>query len=325
MARINHKQIRKVAELIKKMPEGGPGLNFYSFGSGDKEIVASDMYPSLNHPETINFFFFACLHQFGFWYGDDRGYLEPMFGTINGKRYKGSDLLWRVLIKSLKRDERSLSPERLAIITPDELMTKVFSDDNGPIPFPDLEKRLKITRSYGRWFNDHSTCPSEIVAKANRSQSSLAKFLNQVGQIEPFGRDEHQKKILLLAMTMANRPERFLKVNDPLSWRPIVDYHLIRISLRLGLIEPLHEHHALKNRLWVNSEMEDKIRLSAYCAVTALISLTDRTMSFIDEKMWSARKYCPEMSEPNCSKCPFSQVCLKRTELFQPVFRTTAY
>ena len=56
-----------------------------------------------------------------------------------------------------------------------------------------------------------------------------------------------------------------------------------------------------------------------------VIRESGHAMSFIDEKMWSARRYCPEMTMPNCPECVFSEVCKKRTELFQPIFRTTAY
>ena len=48
-------------------------------------------------------------------------------------------------------------------------------------------------------------------------------------------------------------------------------------------------------------------------------------MKFVDEKMWRAREYCPEMEKPDCSKCEFGNVCKKRKDLFQPVWRTNNY
>ncbi len=56
-----------------------------------------------------------------------------------------------------------------------------------------------------------------------------------------------------------------------------------------------------------------------------LIEKSDRPMFFVDEKMWMGRKYCPEMTVPECEKCIFTSVCKKRVALFQPVTRTTAY
>ena len=70
MVTIDKQQLEKVADFMKSLPDTGNGLNFYSYGSGDKEFVATDEYPSLDHPQAVNFFFFVCLHQFGFWYGD---------------------------------------------------------------------------------------------------------------------------------------------------------------------------------------------------------------------------------------------------------------
>jgi len=144
MARVNKTQIRKVASLLKQQETVGQELNFYSFGSGDKEIVCSDMYPPIGHAGTIDFFFFACLHQHGFWYGDDLGYVKPLTGTMNGKTVKGSDLLWKALMKAFVRDNSIFKPEQLAYMEPEELLSKIFADDNGPIPFPTAKNDFKL-------------------------------------------------------------------------------------------------------------------------------------------------------------------------------------
>lgn len=127
-------------------------------------------------------------------------------------------------------------------------------------------------------------------------------------------------------MTMANRPERFLRVKDSYNWSPITDYHLMRVALRLGLVDLSEtELETNKNRAWINAESEYEIRSVVHRAVQLLIQQSGKTMSFVDEKMWSARRYCPEMNEPDCNKCIFSGICKKRTKLFQPIFRTTTY
>jgi len=61
MAKVNSRQTGKVAKLLGELPNESCGLNFYSHETGRKEIVASRMYPALNHPQAINFFFFVCL------------------------------------------------------------------------------------------------------------------------------------------------------------------------------------------------------------------------------------------------------------------------
>ncbi len=323
---IDKRQIQLVAEVLKKMPESGKRLNFYSFNINGVEIFASDLYPPLDHPQAINFFFFKVMHDFGFWYGDDKGYIMPLYGTINNKESKGSDLLWKVLTKELWSKTLQFEPAKLAGIKPMEL-ARIFSDDNGPVPWPDFEARFKMTRAFARWFAEEKTFPMEILILANQEEEPLKEFLWQMRRIPGYNRDPFfQKKNLLLAMVLANRPEKFLKVKDPQNWKPIVDYHLMRLALRLGLVE-LEKIDQKKNkkREWVNIFIELEIRRAVYEAVRELIEKSGQPMSFVDEKMWMGRKYCPEMTAPVCDKCIFESVCKKRVELFQPVFRTTNY
>ncbi len=323
---INKEQIRKVAEVIKTLPEQEKGLNFYSFGKEPKVIVASDMYPSLNHPKTVDFFSFACLHQFGFWFGDENGYSKPLVGTIKGKESKGSDLLWKSLKKALDADENVFTPEHLKDVSEVELKEKIFVDDKGTIPFQDMEKRFEISREYGRWFIENKVSPKGIVIEANNKKESLKHFLDEYKKIPGFSQDPLQKKALLLAMALTNRPEGFLTVKDPENWAPIIDYHLMRLALRLGMVELDDSERSInEGRKWTGKEQEELIRKAVFQVAEELIQLSGRPMSLIDETMWLARKYCPEMTEPECPKCIFQLPCKKDTKLFQPVLRTIDY
>lgn len=327
MAFADSEQIKKVADFIKTLPQIDQGLNFYSFTKDGKEIIASDMYPELNHPSAIDFFFFCCLHQYGFWHGDEKGYCQPLYGMLDGKLVKGSDLIWKVSKKALDRNQGQFKPRELYDIAPHELVRRIFHDDNGPILFPDFETRFQLTRAYARTLLVTDSSPEKIVEIANANKNSLEEFLYLTGKIPGFNKDPLMKKNLLLAMALANRPEKFLKVNDPQNWTPIVDYHLMRVSLRLGLVV-LHDRRARflnEAREWVLENEEENIRYFTHQAVQNLIEQSGLSMFAIDKLLWMARRYCPEMEEPDCEKCIFTSVCKKDTTLFQPVFRTTAY
>jgi endonuclease III len=127
-------------------------------------------------------------------------------------------------------------------------------------------------------------------------------------------------------MVLANRPEKFLKPAPDTKWPVIVDYHLMRLALRLGLVkldEP--ERSLIEGRKWLTPGQEDVIRNLVCQAVWNVILYSGKPMSEVDAVMWSAREYCPEMKEPDCGKCLLADVCEKHTKLFQPVLRTTAY
>ncbi len=266
------------------------------------------------------------MHDYGFWYGDDKGYLEPLYGIIHGQRVKGSELLWKMCRLALANHE-GFDPKYLANITVKEL-GRIFSDNNGPVPWPDFETRFRMTRAYGGWFLDEGINPQNIIEAANKTEEPLHYFLTWMRIIPGYNRDLLEKRNLLLAMALANRPEKFLNVKDPQNWRPIVDYHLMRVALRLGLVDLFEQRSAkiiTRKGRWVISGTEREIRYAVFNAVSEIINQSGRPMSFIDEKMWMGRKYCPEMEPPNCIKCIFNGVCKKRIELFQPVFRTTSY
>jgi endonuclease III len=140
------------------------------------------------------------------------------------------------------------------------------------------------------------------------------------------------KKNLLLAMSLANRPEQFLNVDpDDPEWRPIVDYHLMRIAGRTGMVNtsPSDEGELLREtmeaRQWVAKDEHDDVREATFHAVARLIEQSGQPMHVIDHALWSARKYCPEMEDPKCDECFLKDVCEQNRERFQPVFRTTAY
>ena len=185
-----------------------------------------------------------------------------------------------------------------------------------------------MTRAYGRLLMDYDITPAEIVRESNEQKESLLFFIDKTLDIRGYNNDDLRKRNLLLAMILANRPEKFLIVNDPSNWYPIVDYHLMRLALRLGLVDLNYEEIEKENKrrlLVVDWKTEFEIRAATWVAVSELISKSNRTMFFVDQVMWDARRYCPEMEVPNCDKCIFTEVCAKRVELFQPVFRTTNY
>ncbi|MFH1048031.1 MAG: hypothetical protein V1738_07075 [Patescibacteria group bacterium] len=326
MAQLNRTQIERVAQLIGQLPDDITPLNFYSFFTPEKEIVATDMYPPLNHPALAEFFMFACLHQYGFWLSKSHGYDQPLVGKLNGRECKGSDLLWKSIWRYLERDGSGLEPNRLKEMSKEQMWTELFVDDNGPIAFADRGLRLQITQEYGRQLMAEGLTATRIIAQANERRRQLEAFVGQMKKIQGFAGDIFNKKILLLAMALHNRPEQLLQVSDSYNWQPIVDYHLMRFALRTGMVEiGKDETYLISHRYFVRPAVEHGIRKATFDAFSQIIELSKRTMFFVDVVAWKARRYCPEMSEPDCAKCAFQSVCAKRKDLFQPVYRTINY
>ncbi len=327
MARINWEQVRRAAEAVAALPDGIKPLNFYSFFTPDGgEIVASDMYPPLDHPAALDFFAFVMLHNYGFWHGDMKGYAGPLVGNLGGKPRKGSDLLWRIGMRKFAEDPDWFLPVRLANISRSTIIDELFRDDDGPIAFRDLPARATATHLFSRWLVERKMTMRKIVRTANAHTRSLDAFLRLMRVIPGFDRDRLEKRQFLLAMALHNRPERFLEVNDPEHWMPVVDYHLMRVCLRTGMVElEGDEPETNRRRAWVEVGTGNAIRGECFAALKKCQDDSGRSHALNDFAFWKARRSCPEMSEPDCSKCHFNGFCARRTDLFQPVYETTDY
>ena len=328
---INVGRIGAFARFAKDADIGTP-LNFYSVKlPTGAELILDDMYPPLGVPWVIDFFFLAIAHQYGFWHGTAH-YEGPLYGTLDGKKLKGSDLLWKLFLRGFMRDAAALTGGALAHMTK-ERWEALMSDDNGPIPLLATDERLALTRGLGTSLLRHGS-PLHTARGWVRHHLALrepaAQMLENLSHPK-FGtigyrEDPLKKKALLLLMALANRPERFLIPERGFNWNPIVDYHVMRLLLRTGLVTlPASWRHANRKREFVSDERADTIRDTCFGANKEIITASGRTMAEIDVLLWEARRYCPETEEPNCAACKLNAVCEKRTDLFQPIVRTTNY
>lgn len=329
--RINHGRIKRFAAFAKRASIATP-LNFYSVKLSDEtELVLKDMYPPLGVPWVIDFFFLAIAHQYGFWHGTTH-YEGPLYGTLGGMKLKGSDLLWKLFLRGFTQDAAALTGGALARITR-ERWEELMSDDDGPIPLLVTEERLALTQGLGTSLLRHGS-PLNTARGWVRHHLALrapAKYILENLSHPKFGtigyrEDPLQKKALLFMMALANRPEQFLVPEREFTWNPIVDYHVMRLLLRTGLVTlPASWRQANRTRQFVSDERASIIRDACFGANKEIVTVSERTMAEIDVLLWEARRFCPETEEPNCAACKLNSVCEQRTDLFQPIERTTNY
>lgn len=314
--------------------DGARIARFAAFLSSGDEAYAFDfctpgeglLFPARHQPGVEAYFFFCCAHQFGFWTLAGGRYDRPMRARVGGADYKGSDFLWRCATRAWLRRNDFFEPDNLAGLTAAD-WSAVFAGDDGVNPLPMWPEHERIIRDYTAWFRQRRLTPRALVAECNRAVRPLRAFLASAGALPGYSEDPLRKKLFLLAATLENRPEHFLRAPDTDAWEPIIDYHLMRSALRAGLVRVTDPslRARLERRELVTAEEEAVVRRAVFDAVRELVRRSGRSVAAVDYFFFQNRLRCPEMTEPDCPACPVRAFCARETSLFQPVFRTTAY
>ncbi|MGQ9491326.1 MAG: carbohydrate kinase family protein [Anaerolineae bacterium] len=312
--RVNSVQVERVAGLIAALPEVQP----FDFTGPD--------FPPVGHPAALDYFVTATLQQFGFWAEAAGRYDRPLLARLAGAERKGSDYLWQAWLRPLQGDAGFYLPQRQAVLTGDELEA-LFRADDSSMPMPALALRLAQAQAYGRDMLALGMTAAGLVEAANRASQPLAAFLASLDHVGGYKEDPLRKKAGLLALILAQRPERWLRPGPSQAFPPVIDYHLMRSCLRIGLVDVLDAGlaEALADRRCVSPADEWGVHWAAYRAVETLARHSGRSMGAVDWFFFNARRRCPEMTEPECHRCAVDPVCAHRKSLFQPVLRTVFY
>jgi hypothetical protein len=169
--------------------------------------------------------------------------------------------------------------------------------------------------------------PESILKTASESDKPLQTLLVMLDHVGGYREDPLRKKSLLLATELKVRPEGYFQFGANEELLPVIDYHLMRACLRMGLIDVVDAElrQTLEDRKLVSEKDEWAVRYAAYRAIEQLPKLSGRSMEMVDSYLFFSRKRCPEMIEPDCAACSADPVCAHRKELFQPVIRTDYY
>jgi hypothetical protein len=311
---VNETRIQKVSELIASLPEVAP----FNFTGPD--------LPPVGHPLALDYFFTSTVQQFSFWTTKNGKYHLPLISPINGQKLKGSSYLYQAYLRHLEDDPAFYTPARQAEVTQSEML-ELFRADDGTDPMPAQELHLAQARAYGQDMLALKLTPREVIRQAHSSSSPLQTFFGLLDQIGGYKEDPLRKKSGLLALSLNQRPEVMLSLGKNEQVTPVIDYHVMRSCLRIGLVDVVDRElsHKLTGRQMLQPSDEWAVRHPAYNAIEQVVANSGKSMGAVDWFFFNSRKRCPEMTEPDCLSCQVDPVCAHRTDLFQPVLRTTFY
>jgi sugar/nucleoside kinase (ribokinase family) len=307
-------QIEKISQLISGITEASPF-----------QFISPEL-PPVGHPKTLDYFFAVTLQQFSFWSAQNDRYDQPLVALLGGVKLKGAFYLFEAYRRRLEKEPDFCSPERQANLTREDLLD-IFRADDGTDPMPALDLHLQQANQYGRDMLALQLAPDLILQRSRASSHPLQFLLAQLDHIGGYKEDPLRKKSGLLALILSQRPEKFLSLGEDEEVEPVIDYHLMRSCLRTGLIDVADDvlKTKLENRQLVVSDEEWAVRLAAYRAIEQVVGMSGKSTGAVDWFFFGARQRCPEMTEPECARCPVDSVCAHRKQLFQPVIRTVFY
>ncbi len=312
--RLASAQIERVARLIATLPE-----------VADHDFASFD-HPAVGEPATLDFFFASTLQQFSFWTTKNGRYHQPLIAPLQGKMLKGSSYLSQVYRRAMDENPEFLTVDGQASVSVAQF-AEIYRDDNGQDVMPAIELHLQLANRYGQDMQALGYTPHSLVEEAQGGERPLQTFLMLLDKIGGYKEDPLRKKSMLLALILNQRPEKFLAFGSDETPTPVIDYHLMRSCLRVGLIEVQDEALAadLAARKAISATDEQVVRQAAYEAIEQIVALSGKSMGAVDYFFFGARRRCPEMTEPECANCALDPICAKHKELFQPVYRTTFY
>lgn len=310
---VNAANVSKIAQLIAGVSDITP----FAFTGPD--------LPATGHAATLDYFFATTLQQFGFWSEANGRYERPLIASVDGEERKGAFYLFRAWLRWLESDPYKLTPAGQAELTREDMLTVLRADD-GTDPMPALDMHLTMAQQYGRDMLALGLTPQTIMEQVKASAAPLRTLFQVLDHISGYKEDPLRKKAGLLAIILQQRPEAFLASSEE-EMPPVVDYHVMRSCLRMGLIDVVDDSlvEKLAGRKLLSASEEWAVRMSAHAAVEQVVARSGKSMGAVDWFFFQARKRCPEMSEPRCKECSVDPACAHRKELFQPVRRTSFY
>ncbi|MFA6161012.1 MAG: queuosine salvage family protein [Patescibacteria group bacterium] len=247
-----------------------------------------------------------------------------------------------------------LKPEYIAALDAkqlSELLKPLFSE-GGDLTYctlDRLEERSNFIIEISKILNEkYGGRVENMIAKAEgyllNNGNGIYELLEEFSAfVDPL---KKKSTVFLQLATNAN----LLKIKDPQSVEPVMDYHMQRLLLRIGCVEVLDQDlkQSLQDRTPLSSDSE--VRTAAVEAVRLIGKLAKKDFFEMDELLWSmARSCCHEkplcqfgacaknpctffsfVDLPEHTHCIFADVCLGKSDesyrkYWQPIVETNYY
>ena len=234
-------------------------------------------------------------------------------GTIAGRWVRGWDYMVRAAWRAVGRlpgavapSPRVASAERLAAITPDEFRA-LFSDDGVPehSTFDRVPERVALWHdAAGRLRRDYGGDVMALYHAAGGRLRGPGGIMERLSAFRAYS-DPVEKKSFLFVM-FAQRSGAWAVV-DPDQIEVAIDYHIMRIALRSGMVRVVDPALAgrLRHQETVSAAEDNAVRLAVRDACRLLIDGSRHDVFAVDNILWMiGRNCCFYDYDPICGDHP---------------------
>ena len=231
---------------------------------------------------------------------------KPYEAVIEGERFHGADLLYRLGKIRYEQDPGFFEPESLAKTSVKDVLDWLCVGETCP---PDPETRAALLRDLGVKLIKLFDGRVEDIIGVDQLRGNALKpgFIDLLRNFAAYS-DPIEKKSFLLAKFLERRG--VIRISDYWNKRVPVDNHVTRIAIRLGIVDLGDELLRKIARREEFNEAEDVlVRLcvrEAWHRVAVIGGVDD---FLLDDVLWSGgRRNCVRGS-PTCSNCSRGALC----------------
>jgi len=256
---------------------------------------------------------------------------QPFEGVINGEFFHGADLLYRLGMKKFLSDPEFFSPKHLSKLTVDEVAEWLSITSNGKkVIIWDPDVRADLLRDIGikllKFYNGEVR---QIISRAkNMLKGTKGPGLIDLLKVFKAYSDPVEKKAYLYVKFISRRG--LFTYEDPYNAEVPVDNHLVRVALRLGIVEPPQQLlWKIQERVEFSWDEDVELRFAVRDAYKYIARIINVDPLILDDFLWLFGRHCCTKSKPVCVKgcsgkcealgycssgCPFESECTYRGE-----------
>ncbi|MBI4759146.1 MAG: hypothetical protein HY783_09155 [Chloroflexi bacterium] len=254
--------------------------------------------PDLPPDRLTDYYFFLSMLLFDF---------KGMEAQIGSRVLHGADLFFALARRRAEVEPDFFTSSRLAEITTEGLAA-VFSLDGSPgnTLLPRCQERAEILRDgAARLLSGYRGSARELL-DASEGYLHRRHGMGLLGALADFRgyRDPHFKKAFVLLKFLSAQGHYAIKDKENL-YIP-VDYHLLRVALRSGMVDVCESglKRKLKERQEASPGEEDEVREAVKLAYKEVEKASDLDVFRLDEIFWTLGRSCCHYSRPpRCSQC----------------------